>query len=141
MFIEKVTPRFGDADGLRHINNIALVEWFEVGRNPIFRMFTPDLDLTYENWKLILVRTEFDYLGQMYYGKDVEIRSYITHIGNTSFIIGHEAWQDGELKAKGKAVLVHFDFLNQRSVPIPDSIRSQLQEHLMLEDNTDKNCK
>jgi len=138
MFTEKVTPRFGDADGLRHINNIALVEWFEVGRNPIFRMFTPDLDLSYENWKLILVRTEFDYMGQMYYGKEVEIRSYITDIGNSSFTIGHEAWQDGELKAKGKAILVHFDFINQKSVPIPDLIRAQLQEHLILED---KNCK
>lgn len=134
MFIEKVTPRFGDADGLRHINNIALVEWFEVGRNPIFRMFTPDLDLNYENWKLILVRTEFDYLGQMYYGHDVEIRSYITHIGNTSFIIGHEAWQDEKLKAKGKAVLVHYDFLNQNTMPIPDDIRAQLKEHLIIED-------
>lgn len=142
MFTEKVTPRFGDADGLRHINNTALVEWFEVGRNPIFRMFTPDLDLSYEKWKLILVRTEFDYIGQMYYGIDVEIRSYITHIGNSSFTIGHEAWQDGELKAKGKAVLVHFDFLNQRSMPIPELIKAQLQEHLILEDNVmDKNCK
>ena len=142
MFTEKVTPRFGDADGLRHINNTALVEWFEVGRNPIFRMFTPDLDLSYEKWKLILVRTEFDYLGQMYYGIDVEIKSYITHIGNSSFTIGHEAWQDGELKAKGKAVLVHFDFLNQRSMPIPELIKAQLQEHLILEDNVmDKNCK
>ncbi|OEC84675.1 MULTISPECIES: acyl-CoA thioesterase [Methanobacterium] len=138
MFTEKVTPRFGDADGLRHINNTALVEWFEVGRNPIFRMFTPDLDLSYEKWKLILVRTEFDYIGQMYYGIDVEIRSYITHIGNSSFTIGHEAWQDGELKAKGKAVLVHFDFLNQKSIPIPDVIKAQLHEHLILED---KNCK
>ncbi len=138
MFTEKVTPRFGDADGLRHINNTALVEWFEVGRNPIFRMFTPDLDLSYEKWKLILVRTEFDYIGQMYYGVDVEIRSYITHIGNSSFTIGHEAWQDGELKAKGKAVLVHFDFLNQNSVPIPEPIKAQLHEHLIIED---KNCK
>lgn len=136
MFIETVTPRFGDADGLRHINNIALVEWFEVGRNPIFRMFTPDLDLSYEKWKLILVRTEFDYLGQMYYGKDVEIRNYITHIGNSSFTIGHEAWQDGELKAKGKAVLVHFDFINQKAVPIPESIRAQLKEHLVVEENS-----
>lgn len=136
MFIETVTPRFGDADGLRHINNIALVEWFEVGRNPIFRMFTPDLDLSYEKWKLILVRTEFDYLGQMYYGKDVEIRNYITHIGNSSFTIGHEAWQDGELKAKGKAVLVHFDFINQKAVPIPESIRAQLKEHLVIEENS-----
>ena len=138
MFTEKVTPRFGDADGLRHINNTALVEWFEVGRNPIFRMFTPDLDLSYEKWKLILVRTEFDYIGQMYYGIDVEIRSYITHIGNSSFTIGHEAWQEGELKAKGKAVLVHFDFLNQKSVPIPEPIKTQLHEHLIIED---KNCK
>jgi len=142
MFTEKVTPRFGDADGLRHITNTELVEWFEVGRNPIFRMFTPDLDLSYEKWKLILVRTEFDYIGQMYYGIDVEIKSYITHIGNSSFTIGHEAWQDGELKAKGKAVLVHFDFLNQRSMPIPELIKAQLQEHLILEDNVmDKNCK
>ena len=138
MFIEKVTPRFGDADGLRHINNIALVEWFEVGRNPIFRMFTPDLDLSYEKWKLILVRTEFDYLGQMFYGKDVEIRNYITHIGNSSFTIGHEAWQDGELKAKGKAVLVHFDFINQKAKPIPEDIRAQLNEHLIIEEENSK---
>lgn len=136
MFIETVTPRFGDSDGLRHINNIALVEWFEVGRNPIFRMFTPDLDLSYEKWKLILVRTEFDYIGQMFYGRDVEIRNYITHIGNSSFTIGHEAWQDGELKAKGKAILVHFDFINQESIPIPDSIRIQLKEHLIIEENS-----
>lgn len=136
MFIETVTPRFGDSDGLRHINNIALVEWFEVGRNPIFRMFTPDLDLSYEKWKLILVRTEFDYIGQMFYGRDVEIRNYITHIGNSSFTIGHEAWQDGELKAKGKAILVHFDFINQESIPIPDSIRVQLKEHLIIEENS-----
>jgi acyl-CoA thioester hydrolase len=136
MFIETVTPRFGDSDGLRHINNIALVEWFEVGRNPIFRMFTPDLDLSYEKWKLILVRTEFDYLGQMFYGRDVEIRNYIIHIGNSSFTIGHEAWQDGELKARGKAVLVHFDFIEQKAIPIPDSIRAQLNEHLMVEENS-----
>lgn len=135
MFIETVTPRFGDTDGLRHINNVALVEWFEVGRNPIFRMFTPDLDLSYEKWKLILVRTEFDYMGQMSYGHDVEIRSFITHIGNSSFTIGHEAWQNGELKAKGKAIIVYFDFIHQKSMPIPDSIRAQLQEHLISEYN------
>jgi acyl-CoA thioester hydrolase len=131
MFTITVEPRFGDTDGLRHINNIALVEWFEVGRNPIFRIFTPDLDLSYEKWKLILVRTEFDYLGQMYYGKDVQIKSYITKIGNTSFTIGHEAWQDGKLKAQGKAVIVYYDFLMEKSKKIPDSIRKLLEKHLI----------
>ncbi|MGO9387541.1 MAG: acyl-CoA thioesterase [Methanobacterium sp.] len=134
MFTTKVTPRFGDADGLRHINNIALVEWFEVGRNPIFRIFTPDLDLSYDKWKLILVRTEFDYIGEMYYGKDVEIKSYILKIGNTSFIIGHEAWQDNELKARGKAVLVHYDFEIGKSKPIPEYIRKTLEKHQIIEE-------
>jgi acyl-CoA thioester hydrolase len=129
MFTTKVTPRFGDADGLRHINNIALVEWFEIGRNPIFRIFTPDLDLSYDKWKLILVRTEFDYIGEMYYGKDVEIKSYILKIGNTSFTIGHEAWQNNELKARGKAVIVHYDFEIGKSKPIPEYIRKTLEKH------------
>ncbi len=135
MFKIKVTPRFGDIDGLRHVNNTVLAIWFEKGRNPIFRMFTPDLDLSYEKWKLILVRTEFDFIGQMYYGGDVEIRNYITQIGNSSFTIGHEAWQDDELKAKGKAVLVHYDFINQKPMPIPEDIRANLEEHLVNEED------
>jgi len=134
MFTTKVTPRIGDADGLRHINNIALVEWFEVGRNPIFRIFTPDLDLSHDKWKLILVRTEFDYIGEMYYGKDVEIKSYILKIGNTSFTIGHEAWQDNELKARGKAVIVHYDFEIGKSKPIPEYIRKTLEKHQITEE-------
>ncbi|MCC7558274.1 MAG: acyl-CoA thioesterase [Methanobacteriaceae archaeon] len=133
MFNITVTPRFGDIDGLKHVNNTVLAIWFEKARNPIFRMFTPDLDLSYEKWKLIMVRTEFDFVGQMYYGTDVEIRSYITRIGNTSFTIGHEAWQNGELKAKGKAVIVHYNFLEEKSMPIPESIKKQLEEHLIPE--------
>ncbi len=134
MYKTVVTPRFGDIDGLRHVNNTVLAIWFEQARNPIFRMFTPDLDLSYENWKLIMVRTEFDFLSEMYYGEDVEIRTYILKIGNSSFTMGHEAWQNGNLRVKGEAVLVHFDFIEKKSVPIPDSIRSQLNEHLMIED-------
>ena len=67
--------------------------------------------------------------------RDVEVRSFITHIGNSSFTIGHEAWQDEKLKAKGKAVIVHYDFINQKSMPIPDTIRAQLEDHLIIEDN------
>ena len=134
MYKTVVTPRFGDIDGLRHVNNTVLAIWFEQARNPIFRMFTPDLDLSYENWKLIMVRTEFDFQSEMYYGEDVEIRTYILKIGNSSFTMGHEAWQNGKLRVKGKAVVVHFDFIEKKSVPIPDSIRSQLNEHLMIED-------
>lgn len=131
MFRMKVTPRFGDIDGLRHVNNNVLGEWFESGRNDIFRFFTPDLSLNYEDWKLIMVRNEYDYLDQIYFNGEVEIRTYILRIGNSSFTIGHEAWQNGVFKAKGQSVVVHFDFINQKSVKIPDDIREKLEKHLI----------
>jgi acyl-CoA thioester hydrolase len=135
MYKTIVTPRFGDIDGLRHVNNTVLAVWFEQARNPILRMFTPDLDLSYENWKLIMVRTEFDFLCEMYYGEDVEIRTFISKIGNSSFTMGHEAWQSGKLKVKGKAILVYFDFVNQKSMHIPKEIRAKLEDHLLIDEN------
>ena len=125
MFRTTVTPKFGDLDGLRHINNNTLGDWFETGRNELFRIFTPDLKVDYEHWKLIL-------------GQDVEIRTHILKIGNSSFTLGQEAWQDGQLKVKGTCVLVHFDFMEQKSVPIPDNIRLQLEEHLIPADEFGK---
>lgn len=138
MFKVTVEPSFGDCDGLRHVNNNVVGKWFELGRNPFFRFFTSDLDTSYENWKLIMLRTEYDFLGQIYYDGLVEIRSYILKIGNSSFHTGHEAWQNGELKAKGKSIVVHYDFINQKSKPIPEDIKDKLREHLINEEEIGK---
>lgn len=131
MFSINVSPRFGDIDGLGHVNNTVLPVWFETGRNSIFRLFSPDLDLSPDVWHLILVRIEFDFLSQMYFRSDVEIRTFVTKIGNSSFTVGHEAWQEGELKVKGQAVLVYYDFKLQKSIPLPDSIRETLKTHML----------
>lgn len=140
MFKITVEPHFGDIDGLKHVNNNVLGHWFELGRNPIFRFFTPDLDLSYEKWKLIMVRTEFDFIAQIYYGSKVEIRSYILKIGKSSFTTGHEAWQDGKMKAKGKSIVVHYDFIEQCSKRIPDDICKKLEEHLIDESEIGNDC-
>lgn len=131
MFSTTVSPRFGDIDGLGHVNNTVLPIWFEIGRNPIFRLFSPDLDLSPDIWHLILVRTEFDFLRQMYFRSEVEIRTFIAKIGNSSFTVGHEAWQEGELKVKGQAVLVYYDFKLQKAIPLPDSAREVLKAHML----------
>lgn len=138
MFKIKVMPRFGDVDGLRHVNNTALANWFELGRNDIFKFFTPDLDLSYEKWKLIMLRTEFDFVDQIFYCDDIEIRTYVLKIGNSSFTLGHEAWQDNTLKVKGKAIIVHYDFIEQESKRIPDDIRLKLEEHVIAEEDIGK---
>lgn len=134
-----VTPRFGDVDGLKHVNNNVVGEWFELSREDIYRIFTPDLDLSLEKWRLILVRNETDFLSQIFFGQDVEIRTYVLKIGNSSFTLGNEVWQNGELKAKGKSILVHYDFIEEKSKRIPDEIRAKLNELLLKEEDIGKN--
>lgn len=134
MFKKIIEPRIGDTDGLRHINNNALPVWFETARNPIFKIFDPTLELTYKKWNIILVHTENNYLKQIYFGYDVEIRTYITKIGNSSFTVLQEAWQNGQLRANGIAIMVYFDFIKQKSNTIPNNIRKQLEKHIITKD-------
>lgn len=128
MFETKIEPRVSETDGAGHINNTTIPVWLEAGRNEIFKMFTPDL--SFENWRCIILHTAVDYVQQLYYGKDVIIKTWVESIGNTSFTLYEEVHQDGELCAKGKAVYVNFNLQTQKKEQIPDSIRQQLEKHL-----------
>ena len=131
MFTTTVTPSFGDVDGLGHINNTVLARWFEMARNPIFRMFEPNLNLSHEKWTLIMAHTEFDFVGELFFEFDVELRTSIEKIGTKSFTVYQEAWQEGRLCVHGKAVVVHYDFVNKVTTPIPEDIKAQLVKHII----------
>ena len=131
MFSITVSPRFGDVDVLGHINNTAPALWFEQARNPFFRYFSPDLVISHETWPLIMAHTDFDFVGELFFGYDVEIRSYVTRIGTKSFTILHEAWQREKLCVKGNAVIVYYDFRVKQSIPIPEEKKKLLEDHFI----------
>lgn len=125
MYITTIEPRFGDADGMGHITNTALPLWFKRARNPVYRIFNPDLDLG--KWNLVMARLEVEYAGELFYGRDVEVRTSVSRIGETSFDVAQEAWQDGARRAAGRVVLVQIDLEGRRPSPIPPDIRRALQ--------------
>jgi acyl-CoA thioester hydrolase len=131
MFTTMVQPRFGDMDMLGHINNTVPVVWFELARNPIIRMFDPNMELTRESFPLIIAHTDYDYVDQLYFQYDVEIKTWITRIGTKSFTSYHEAWQQGRLCVKGNAVMVHYDFNTEKSTLLPEDKKRLLEEHLL----------
>ena len=75
MFSMSIEPRFVETDALGHINNTVLPAWFEQARTPIFKICTPSLAI--DKWELILAKIEVSFLGQIYYGKVVEIKTFI----------------------------------------------------------------
>jgi acyl-CoA thioester hydrolase len=129
MFKTTVQPRFYETDAFGHVNNTVVAGWFETAREPIFRLFCPDMDIRKMN--LILARIEVDFVAQIYYGDEVTLLTGIERVGNSSFVVHHEAWQKQACVARGKAVQVYFDHGTQKSERIPDQYRRELEKQLM----------
>ncbi|WP_047152715.1 acyl-CoA thioesterase [Aneurinibacillus tyrosinisolvens] len=128
MFITKIQPRVSETDGVGHINNTTVPVWLEAGREEIFRMFMPDLG--FSNWRLIIVNVNIDYVSQIFYGKEAEVRTWIKKIGNTSFVLYEEIHQHNTVCAKSTATYVNFNHETQKTEAIPETIRAQFKEHM-----------
>ncbi|WP_456277278.1 acyl-CoA thioesterase [Bacillus sp. AK128] len=124
-----IRPRVSETDGAGHINNTTLPVWFEAGREEIFEMFTPDH--SFKNWRCVILNSNIDFVSQIYYGKEVEVKTWVSKIGNTSFTLYEELFQEERLCARSTAVYVNFDFDKQAKEVIPEGIRRQLEKHLL----------
>ncbi len=89
MFSDIFSPKFTDTDALGHINNTNVPVWFEGGRDPIFRFFIPNLDP--KQWCLILAKIDVTFHAQMHYGKEMEVKTYVSRIGSSSFDVSPRA--------------------------------------------------
>ncbi len=139
MFEIIITPGVQNTDGLGHINNGVLSEWFETARTPIYKIFTPTLEFSHDKWRLIMVHSEYDYYNQIYFKRDVVVRTFIKKIGKTSFTVYHELFQENKKCASGSVVLVHYDFEMEENIDIPDDIRKKLKKHFYRYKTTKSN--
>lgn len=128
MWTSNLNPRFSETDALGHVNNTVLPVWFEESRTPIFKLFSPDMNTN--DWHLIIAKIDVEFLAEIYYGQEVEIRTSIEKLGNSSLVVHHEAWQAEKMVSKGTAIMVHFDHKEKTSKPIPDDVRAILTQHL-----------
>lgn len=129
MFSHYVMPELTDTDAMGHINHARLPIWFANARNPIFRFFTPELDI--KNWPLILASITVNFEGQIYHALEIEIKTSVSKIGNSSFSVRQEAWQEGKCVASGEATMVHFDYASKATISIPEDIRAKLEQHIV----------
>ncbi|ARI78620.1 acyl-CoA thioesterase [Halobacillus mangrovi] len=128
MYKKIIEPRVSETDGVGHINNTTIPVWFEAARNEIFKLFTPDS--SFDNWKMIILNMNVDYLSQIYFGTDVTIYTWVKRIGNSSLELYEELWQDEHMCAKGTVTYVNFNLQSQKSERIPDEVRKELEMHM-----------
>ncbi|WP_082232151.1 acyl-CoA thioesterase [Halobacillus massiliensis] len=131
MYRTTIEPRVSETDGVGHINNTVLPVWLEAGRNPIFKLFTPDDN--FAHWKMIILNMNIEYTSQIFFGEGVEVRTWVKKIGNTSLQLYEEVWQNDTLCSKGHTTYVNYNLEKQESERIPDGIREELEKHVYEE--------
>ena len=60
----------------------------------------------------------------------MEIRTWLSRLGGSSFTVTQEAWQSDVCGARGHCVLVQFDHHAKQSLPIEGELRATLVSHV-----------
>ena len=128
-FTHRIPVRFRDCDPLGHVNNAVFLTYLEDTRFAHWRSAwgfgtsdaVPDVP------GVILARVEIDYRAQARFGDVLEIRMRVASLGRSSFIYEYEIVDArGGTIATAKSVMVTFDYAAQKTVPIPDRVRTLL---------------
>lgn len=127
----QVQARFGETDALGHINNTSYFVYLEEARIRFFESLGYNMEL--DDWKFILASTKCDFISQGYFDQLLTVKTYVSRIGTKSFELEHDivCSQTNELIAKGNAIIVHYDFKNQRSEVLPELLKEGLKSYFL----------
>ena len=120
----KDIARFGDTDGLGHLNNATFSTFLETGR--VSFLWNDGERLSPPGSVFVIARLELDYRAEMHWGGEVEIGTVVLSIGRTSFRLGQGIFQDGACTATAHTVIVLLDESTRRSTLLPEETRTKL---------------
>lgn len=111
---------WGDMDALGHVNNARYFDYFQEARIEWLRQL--DITLT-KTQGPVVIHVACTYLKPVVYPATLCLRSSIHSLGNSSMLMDHDIYQNETLMAQGSSKIVWVDYRENKSVPIPDSIR------------------
>lgn len=123
----RMPTRWGDVDALGHVNNTKFFVYDESARLDYFDgVFRGDPKF-WKDYGLILARIECDFIAQLHHPAELEIGLRIARIGRSS--MGTEAahWHGDRLVAVTHAVVVWFDYVHQKTLPLPEPVKALIR--------------
>ncbi len=127
----RIQVRYKDVDKQGHVNNANHLTYFETARVQYFRdVFKIQID--WDKTGLILAHSEITYFEPILLDDEINCYTKITSIGNKSFEISNILTRSTNGKetecAKGKSVLVCFDYLQKQTIDMPEKWRNCINE-------------
>lgn len=121
-----VQPRISETNQGGHIGAIAIPVWFEEGRGEFFKQILED-----SHFNFFMIRFDVEFKKEIFYDEEVLIKTQVDSASQSSIHFCQQAWQSGELKAVGKALVARVDAERRK----PLRLTPWMKEKLDLEIN------
>jgi acyl-CoA thioester hydrolase len=121
----EVQVRFSDIDVMGHVNNAIYLSYFEMTRVHYFEQLLSS-KWNYQEDGFLLARNEVDYILPIFLTDKPKIKLITKELGNKSFTFTYEIYVGDQLRTKGLSVMVGYNSLENKTIPIPDRMREAL---------------
>jgi acyl-CoA thioester hydrolase len=79
---------------------------------------------------IILVKAEVEYKAELFHGDNIKVYVRISEVKNTSFIMEYLIEKEPDIvAAKGKTVLVSFNYEGRSITRVPDKFREKVETY------------
>lgn len=119
--------RFRDTDAFGHVNNAVFSSYAELARiRYLLDALQPDRG--FDRMPLILAHLQIDFRSPILFEEEVVVETRVDRIGRSSFAMSHRmhAGAEGRLVGEVATVLVAYDYVAARPMPVPDEWRRRL---------------
>jgi len=128
-----IQVRFGDTDALGHVNNAVYLSWMELGRMAFTDKLLPQID--WSKTGFILAHVSIDYVEPVFLKDKVKVYMRAGKTGTKSVVLEcliTKTDKNGERPtAKGTNIIVAFDYVTNKSLPIPEDWKEAMTEKLL----------
>jgi acyl-CoA thioester hydrolase len=130
-FVHTERVRFGDLDAMRHLNNVVFLRYFETARIAFIRSLLPTHDPASpeaERFGLIFAECHINYRSPVYFDEEVAVECAIGEVRRSAFQVTFAMRVGERLAAEGYGWLVGFDYVAEKSTPLPDTFKQVLEQ-------------
>ncbi|HEX4381405.1 MAG TPA: thioesterase family protein [Myxococcales bacterium] len=120
--------QWGEMDAFQHVNNVTYLRWFESARIAYFRAAKLMYDMPRTG--PIMARQNINYRLPLTYPDTVVVSAAVSSMGTTSFQLQMELRSkahDLAVAADGDAVIVMFDYQQQKKTAITPELRAAIE--------------
>ncbi|MDN5894739.1 MAG: thioesterase family protein [Nocardioides sp.] len=134
--------RFSDVDVYAHVNNVKYFEFFQEARIGYMTRVWESIEQdrlqdggSRGDVPMVLARMDVDYrIPILFRPEPYDIYSWVSKLGNSSFVIDAEIVDEGRVLSRARVVMVTFDPATQRAAPAPEAYRDVLRQEIARAD-------